>query len=351
MKSVTKPGPWRITFDTNPDTCNYNCIMCECFSPYSPVQKERKEKGDPKRLMDINLIKKILKESEGSPLQEIIPSTMGEPLLYKEFDDIIKLCHQYNLKLNLTTNGSFPKKPIEEWAELLMPVLSDIKISWNGASKETNDKIMLQSSWKRMYKNLTSFLSVREQHTLEGKNRPSITLQLTFLETNYKELLDVTKMAIQLGIDRIKGHHLWAHFDEIKDLSMRRSKDSIERWNIEATKAMDYANTHPLPNGRLLKLENISILKENAVENLDPTAICPFLGKEAWINTEGVFSPCCAPDELRKSLGDFGSLYNQTLEDIWNSSSYRALQKNYMTHSLCQGCNMRKPVENLSDVF
>ena len=34
-----KLGPWRITFDTNPDDCNLRCIMCECFSPYSPVKR------------------------------------------------------------------------------------------------------------------------------------------------------------------------------------------------------------------------------------------------------------------------------------------------------------------------
>lgn len=47
-KSVsTKPGPWRITFDTNPDYCNYACIMCECFSPYSKVKENKKK---PKEL-------------------------------------------------------------------------------------------------------------------------------------------------------------------------------------------------------------------------------------------------------------------------------------------------------------
>ncbi len=37
---------------------------------------------------------------------------MGEPLMYRDtkgrtFEDIIKLCRDYNIKLNLTTNGSF----------------------------------------------------------------------------------------------------------------------------------------------------------------------------------------------------------------------------------------------------
>ena len=38
-------GPWRITFDTNPDDCNLHCIMCEDHWPYSTTQplSERSE--------------------------------------------------------------------------------------------------------------------------------------------------------------------------------------------------------------------------------------------------------------------------------------------------------------------
>ena len=172
--------------------------MCECFSPYSDAKKKRVEKGEKKKSMDVNLIRKILKESVGTPLKEIIPSTMGEPLLYKDFDEIIELCHHYKLKMNLTTNGSFPIKGVEKWSELLMPILSDIKISWNGSSKKTNDQIMLFSKWETMQANLSKFLSIRESHTRDGKNRPTVTLQMTFLESNYQELLELVKMAIRL---------------------------------------------------------------------------------------------------------------------------------------------------------
>ena len=38
-----RPGPWRITFDTNPDDCNLHCIMCEDHSPYSTTQSDRRK--------------------------------------------------------------------------------------------------------------------------------------------------------------------------------------------------------------------------------------------------------------------------------------------------------------------
>ena len=141
--SPRKPGPWRITFDTNPDDCNLRCIMCEDHSPYSTTQPDRRKAGLPKRRMDIGLIRRVLEEARGTPLREIIPSTMGEPLLYRHMDEIIDLCVEYGVMLNLTTNGTFPKKGARAWAERIVPVTSDVKISWTGSTKEPQEKIRL----------------------------------------------------------------------------------------------------------------------------------------------------------------------------------------------------------------
>ena len=122
--------------------------MCEDHSPYSATQSERREAGRPRRRMDINLLRRVLAESKGTPLREIIPSTMGEPLLYRHFDDIIDLCAEYEVLLNLTTNGTFPQRGAQAWAERIVPVASDVKVSWNGASKETQEGIMLGSNWE-----------------------------------------------------------------------------------------------------------------------------------------------------------------------------------------------------------
>ena len=337
-----QPGPWRITFDTNPDDCNLHCIMCEEHSPFSTLQTERIAAGRPKRRMDIALIRKVLEESQGTPLREIIPSTMGEPLVYKHTDEIIDLCGQYGVKLNLTTNGTFPGRGAKAWAERIVPVASDVKISWNGAYKETHEHIMLGTRWEKVLENARIFLQVRDIHAASGGNRCRVTFQLTFLETNVNELADIVKLAASLGVDRVKGHHLWAHFDEIKPLSMRRSPESIMRWNHAVQLAYAAVEQYRLPNGNKVLLENIFPLEQGAQVEIMPGAVCPFLGKEAWVSAEGRFNPCCAPDALRRTLGDFGNLNERSLYEIWQSPSYHALQETYLSHSLCQGCNMRR---------
>ncbi len=342
------PGPWRITFDTNPDTCNLKCVMCEEHSPHSPLQIRRKAEERPRRVMPFEMIEKVIADAAPHGLREIIPSTMGEPLLYDQFEGIIELCQRYGVKLNLTTNGTFPRLGVEEWAKRIVPVTSDVKISWNGATKATHEAIMLGANWEKVLENARTFIAVRDAFAAAGGNRCRVTFQLTFLEANVHELADMVRLAIDLGVDRVKGHHLWAHFDEIREQSMRRSPEAIKRWNAAVIEAREVAGNRLLPNGKHVLLENIFMLDETATEDLAPGGPCPFLGQEAWVSALGRFDPCCAPDAQRRTLGEFGNLHERGFMEIWNGEVYRELTSTYRNRSLCLGCNMRKPAGGVS---
>ncbi len=227
---------------------------------------------------------------------------------------------------------------------ILIPICSDIKFSFNGSNKAVNESIMLGSNWEEQFANIRTVIQYRDNYALNNTNRCQLTFQLTFLETNIDDLPNIVRLAIDLGIDRVKGHHLWAHFDEIKNLSMRRSQKSIEKWNQIVREMYKIRDNNPLSNRKKVILENIHILEEDATKDIAPGGACPFLGKEAWVNTEGKFSPCCAPDNLRKSLGDFGSVLEQSIGDIFLSDQYIDLQKTFMNVPLCKDCNMRKPL-------
>ena len=124
---------------------------------------------------------------------------------------------------------------------------------------------------------------------------------------------------------------------------MRRSADSIRRWNevVDATCAA--ADRYRLYNGDKVLLENVFKLDDSNDEEIAKGAECPFLGREAWVASDGRFNPCCAPDALRRSLGEFGNVNEVGLYEIWTSDAYRNLRTNHMQNALCQGCNMRRP--------
>lgn len=334
--------PWRITFDTNPDDCNLKCLMCEEHSPYSTSQADRTACGHPPRRMDIRVIEQVLEELKSSPPREIIPSTMGEPLVYRHFETILALCQRYGIRLNLTTNGTFPKHGALGWAHKIVPISSDVKISFNGTHPETQESIMRQSSLKSVVPNIRTFISARDEHAAQGGNYCSVTLQVTFMERNLSELSGIIRLAANLNADRVKGHHLWVHFPEMRDQDLRRSPESVARWNEALTQCQLAALSTPRPAGGTVKLENFTPLTFNDGKIARHNSECPFLGREAWINNSGRFDPCCAPDNLRLSLGSFGTVQEQGFLTIWQSRQYRDLVSGYRNHPLCTTCLMRR---------
>jgi glycosyltransferase involved in cell wall biosynthesis/MoaA/NifB/PqqE/SkfB family radical SAM enzyme len=337
---------WRITLDTNPEDCNLQCIMCEEHSPYSNfIPNLFKETGVRRRRMEFDTVRNLFAQASELGVREIIPSTMGEPLLYKEFDQIFELANQYGIKINLTTNGTFPKKPVAEWARLIVPNTSDVKISWNGATKDTAERVMKDLDFDKAISNVKEFIRVRDAHFEATGVFCRVTFQLTFMQNNMHELADIIKLAASLGVDRVKGHQLWAHFEEIKDLSMKATDNSRKKWNRYVAEAYTAAEEFRKPNGEKVFLENILPLEEDTPQEVPESYECPFLRKEIWVSATGTYSPCCAPDNLRRSLGNFGTTATHTVKEVFRSPQYQNLVRNYKSIPLCQTCNMRKPKE------
>lgn len=338
---------WRITLDTNPEDCNFKCIMCEEHSEFSNFKAKLLEKtGIKRRIMPKEWLSQIFQEAKTLGISEIIPSTMGEPLLYEHFEMFISLARKNNIKLNLTTNGSFPKKTMPEWCKLLIPNCSDIKISLNGATKETSEQIMKGSNFEKQISNIKELVTFRNKFYAETNQYCSITLQLTFMQNNMHQIEKIIQLASELNIDRVKGHHLWTHFKEIEQFSFENSYETKKQWNEYVKKAYKTVEILKRTNKKHLKLENFQSFDLNSPKknqySVPAETNCPFLGKELWISATGKISPCCAPDELRNSLGNFGFYPKTKLSEVLNSENYKDLMENYKSKSVCKLCKMRR---------
>jgi len=336
---------WRVTLDTNPEDCNLSCTMCEEHSPFSTYIKEKL--GGKHRRMSKAWLDHIFKQAKKIGVTEMIPSTMGEPLIYKHFAHFIELCYKYNIKMNLTTNGTFPRtteKTVTEWAKLIVPITTDVKISWNGATAKTSQEVMKGINFEKTVSNVIEFIRIRDEHFANTGYYCRVTFQLTFMQNNMHELADIVKLASELGVDRVKGHQLWVHFDEIKHLSMKATPESIAKWNEYVKEAHEAQEKFRKPNGKKVILENIILLEKNENKEIPESYECPFLAKELWVSATGKISPCCAPDEQRNTLGNFGNIENTSIKEVLHSDNYQNLVKNYKKIDLCKTCNMRKPI-------
>ena len=194
----------RITLLTNPDKCNLNCPLC--FLNQRGFSRCVLGVGEMAFETARVAIEKYAAERDASGkrvLREVIPSTMGEPLLYSHFEDLLSLCRAMELPLNLTTNGTFPGKWESDagMAELLR-ACSDIKVSY--LASEQFD------GWKA---NIEKLLDVRQKlmadaaqgECSENAARPAtVSLQVTLHKKNVDKAAELVSWASSVGINRIK---------------------------------------------------------------------------------------------------------------------------------------------------
>ncbi len=325
-------GPWRLTLVTNPDDCNLACDMCPCGAARRP--------GPPRR-MDPALAERVVRTAAAAGAREVIPSTMGEPLLWAGLDRLVALCRELDLALNLTTNGTFPGRGAAAWAELLVPVASDVKVSWNAATPAVAAAVMRGLDLGRAVEELRRFAAVRDARAAPGR-RCRLSFQVTAQEANVGELADVVRLAASLGVERVKVNHLQPRFPALAARSLRWSPEAIRRWNAAAAAMRAAAEDARLPSGERVLLENVAALAEDPAAPA-PAGPCRFVGREAWIHPDGRLAPCPNPAAERGELGDFGSAADHGLDALWAGEALRHLVESWERHPVCAACKFRRP--------
>jgi MoaA/NifB/PqqE/SkfB family radical SAM enzyme len=324
--------PWRLTLVTNPDDCNLGCEMCECGAARRP--------GPPRR-MDPVLAERAVRDAAAAGLREVIPSTLGEPLLWTGVDRLVDLCAALGLSLNVTTNGTWPGRGPAGWAERLVPIASDVKVSWNAATAPTAAAIMPGLELDRAVEDLRAFLAVRELLARPG-HHCRLSFQVTAQEANVDELAAIVRLAASLGVERVKVNQLQVRFPALAETSLRRSAEALRRWNAAVAAMRAAAEDAPLPSGARVLLENVAPLAEDP-DAPAPRGPCPFVGREAWLHHDGRLAPCPHPAAARGELGDFGSAADAPLLALWDGEALRAFVASWPTHPVCAACPFRRP--------
>ena len=151
------------------------------------------------------------RDSSGkSILREVIPSTMGEPLLYSHFDELLEVCESLGIPLNLTTNGTFPGKwGSDAGMATLLHACSDIKISY-----------LTSEQFEGWTANVEKFVDVRRKlmacdaeqggdaanSMLNARSLgiATVSLQVTLHKKNVSDVAEIVSWASSVGINRIK---------------------------------------------------------------------------------------------------------------------------------------------------
>lgn len=276
------PFPAEIQIETN-TICNARCIMC----PHQQVSKEL-----PNGHMDLSLFEKILAECAREPsLRRIEPFLNNEPFTDYRIIDWIRLAKQMvpHATVTITTNGSLLKP--KDTDLLIHSGLDAIWFSFNGATKETYEKIM-GLSFDTVKHNIDYLLSVKP-------NRLRV----------FTNMIETLPMQGEIA-------------------------DNIRYWQSRGVGS----GVSPLVN-RAGNVSNFAELNYKPLSE-SPVRTCDLVFHKMYIGYNGDVLLCCM-DWRRKIV--LGNVRLQSLREIWNGipyQRYRCLleQDRSRELELCSSC-------------
>jgi MoaA/NifB/PqqE/SkfB family radical SAM enzyme len=292
--------------------------------------------------MDPALALHALAQLRGGALREVIPSTMGEPLLWAGLDALLDALGPARLRLNLTTNGTWPGRGAAAWGARLYPIASDVKVSWNGACAATAEGIMSGLDFAAAVEGVRAVAAARDEAAATSGVRGRLSFQVTAQAGNVDELAEVVRLAASLGVDRVKVNQLQPRAPHLAARALTLSAAGLARWNAAAAAARAAAAQARLPSGALIELQGAGDLALDPVAPA-PLGPCPFVGKEAWLLHDGRLAPCPHPAAWRGELGDFGSASTSPLRELWQARYFRQFTAHHEEHPVCGACSLRRP--------
>lgn len=265
------------------NNCNLKCSFC------SEVKRKR-------RFMTTEEFENILIKIKDYT-DYIYLHIKGEPLLHPNIIEFLRLADKYNLKVNLTTNGTLFSKIAKELSECK----SLHKINFSLHSENNIDNYC-----EEIFKNvelLKDKIIIYRLWTLKNNQLDSKSQEIVNKIRKYYNLPQET-------VDKIY------------------TSNNIK---IKSTRYVDKDNEFSWPE--------VTTHKSNGY--------CYALKTQIGILVDGTVVPCCLDSN---GVVNLGNIFKESLEEIINSEKYISLKKSFQDRKpcekLCQSCTFKERLNN-----
>lgn len=269
------------------NTCNLKCSFC-------------KESNRTSKVMNIEEFKDvILKVKKYTNL--IALHVKGEPLMHPELEQILNVCDENNVFVNITTNGTLLLEKIDILSK--SSHLRQINISLHSLSKSKKEFSKTQEKY------LADIFKAAE--ILKKQNNPYISYRLWNLK-NISE--NDENISVLKAIEENYG---------FKDLYEEAKKNEFIELDEKVFLNQDIEFKWPDIKGEILR----------------ESGTCLGLRNQIAILSNGDVVPCCLDQNADIKLGN---IFESTLEEILEKDKCKELikgfEENRLVHKLCKTC-------------
>lgn len=273
--------------------CNLECKFC--INPYLPRARAT---------LTLEKFQAILKQTPH--LTKLSLVGIGESFMNKDLWQLVRYAKSQGIEIGTTSNGTTLNDRILH--EIVDSGLDWLNFSLDGATKATYEAMRPGAVFEQVLANIRKVVAA-----VGERERPKLAIWFLSTRENVKELPMMVPLVKGLGIRRLntQGVHYWGHED----------------WHEGANRANDIPELLETLRAVARQAKEAGI-EFQALNFPDPTAGrgCKWPWRGSYITADGYVTPCCEngsdPDKI-----NFGNLFQQSYEEIWNSEAYRQFRR------------------------
>ena len=300
--------------------CNHRCVFCGLdFMGY----KNRK--------LEMPMLKKIIPELGQLGLKSIMHGGEGEPLLHKDFNEIVELTVNSGIDVALTTNGVLLKKSV---ANEIVKHCKWIKVSINAGTAETYSKIhrTKPEDFNMVIENMAYASELKKKH----KYTCTLGMQIILLPENRDEIENLAKTAKNIGVDYLV----------VKPYSQHTQSET------ELYKDIKYTNDTALADAlRQYNGNNFSVIfRLNTMKKWDESKrsykCCLALPFWSYIDSGGNVWGCSMFLNDERFL--YGNVYENSFREIWEGELRKKSMKMIREAFDISGCRINCRMDEIN---
>ncbi|MFH1776752.1 MAG: radical SAM protein [Candidatus Omnitrophota bacterium] len=295
--SFISPYPKFIEIEVT-TRCNLRCTLCEHTYWNEPV-----------RDMSLQEFKSII--DQFPHLQWIGLTGIGESFLNKDFLSMLAYVKAKNVFVELYDTFYLIDAVTSE--RLIEMGIDRMYVSFDGATKETYEKIRVNSNFEQVVENIKGLLNLKRQLSAHF---PEVHFHYIITKDNISEMLQYLELVRSLIVDQsvtVQFTRMLHTFKEVDHLFTEISPEVIREVEDQAQKLsinLSWNLNVPVDKPPL----------KNCIEWTMP-----------FIFATGHVIPCCAGNESGRR--DFqkdtslGNIFEQSFKDIWLGRKYKAFRR------------------------
>jgi len=300
--------------------CIANCLTCA-------YRRELHKELKKSRMLSFEDWKKILAEANNLGV-ETLDISGGEPTLYKQLPDFIRIGRNYGWKVNVNSNGGLITERYAE--ELLEAGLNSIHISLYSPTSEVHDNMRRSKGlWLKATSGIKIFAALEKKYP-EFK----IRTQTLLCRENYKSFADLLELHYKLGSHGIALAYLEGDFEKkylLNESEIQYFKENVIPKAVEFCEKLDIdvrdRAIHVIKN---IFLENNLSISEWANGIYQPKnkniPLCQRPKDFTILLANGDVHPCNMIEYTHEPV--MGNLFDNSLTEIWYSEKWNNFREN-----------------------